>query len=256
MFYPVVIALSFVMAMTLPPDMQPRNNTEFFLLGFLGLSIDAWLLAATVLTLSTMRRANGYRALHEFASGTHTYALRWPRLRRRQAVRIPMIAPEPARREGLPQRVGPFRVIGMLRESGADRTLLAEDASLGRRVWVWLRPGAGQDTSFRRDVGRATAFAFRGGISLNFFGVRVRRVSGGRPARWQYALRVLGLFGPSTVAISLAMILATAFPDLPPLWGVFWGLGVLLFVLQPILILVYPTRAPHDRLAGTVLVPS
>jgi hypothetical protein len=102
----------------------------------------------------------------------------------------------------------------------------------------------------------AWAFGFRGGVSLNFFGVHVRRVAGGRPARWQYALRVLGLFAPTFVAISLAMILATAFPALPALWGVFWVLGVLLLVVQLVLILVYPARAPHDRLAGTVLVPS
>jgi hypothetical protein len=102
----------------------------------------------------------------------------------------------------------------------------------------------------------AWAFALRGGLSLNFFGVRVRRVSGGLPSRWQFALRVLGLFAPAYVAISLAMLFASLVPEVPAFWGLCLCLGILWLVLQPVAILVHPTQAPHDSRAGTVLVPS
>jgi hypothetical protein len=41
---------------------QPINDADLILMGAFGLGIDAWLILAAILTVSTMRKANGYRA--------------------------------------------------------------------------------------------------------------------------------------------------------------------------------------------------
>src|SRR5262249_55845457 len=74
--------------------------------------------------------------------------------------------------DGLPERVGPFRVRGALRRTEREAMLLAEDAQLGRTVWLWLRPATEPPRdAVRRDVSRAT---------------RVRWVGCGKQGDWEW----------------------------------------------------------------------
>src|SRR5262249_20731438 len=60
------------------PNGQPRNEAEALAVGVLAVLEGASMVAAPLLLFSTMRPFNGYRGLHEVASGTHTYRLRPP----------------------------------------------------------------------------------------------------------------------------------------------------------------------------------
>ena len=90
------------------------------------------------LVLCTMRRRNGYRGLHEFASGTRVVRLPYAETRRpvraaggEQALEHPL---------GLPERLGGFVIRGALRWEQKTKVLLGEDTALERRVAIWLRP--------------------------------------------------------------------------------------------------------------------
>jgi hypothetical protein len=131
-----------------------------------------WAVVGTLLVCATMRQANGYRGLHEILSGTRVAEL-----------------PEPGRDEGLlgtggwllsflhsrrldrgpgqagplPERVGRFAVRGALKWTPEAKVLLGEDASLGRRVFLWLRPpGVPPLDVARRDVSRRTRLRWLG----------------------------------------------------------------------------------------------
>src|SRR5581483_564297 len=85
---------------------------------------------------------------------------------------VPAYRPELTRPEGLPERVGGFRVRGALRWDDGERVLLAEDPQLGRTVWVWLRAATEPPlASARRDVARAA---------------RPRWVASGVEGAWQW----------------------------------------------------------------------
>ncbi len=98
-------------------------------------------LLSLMVRFSTMRPGNGYRCLHEIVSGTRVVQLA-PSARRGAAPTAPTppaLVSLPTG-EMLPARLGPFRIAGALRWDDAGRVLLGEDAALGRRVWVCLRP--------------------------------------------------------------------------------------------------------------------
>jgi len=99
-----------------------------------------WFWISLGLTVSTMRKRNGYRGLHEFLSGTRTFLLRRPEVRKRRGLYTHSVPLEVRQPEGLPATVGFYRILGALRWEVAEKTLLAEDVQLGRRVWIWLRP--------------------------------------------------------------------------------------------------------------------
>jgi uncharacterized RDD family membrane protein YckC len=118
-----------------------------------------------------IRPGNGYRALHEILSGTRVLQLPWPRKsppvlstggwllsflgsRRLDGV---------AHAGGLPERIGGFVIRGALQWTAEAKILLGEDASLGRRVFIWLRPAAAPPLErVRRDVGRRTRLRWLG----------------------------------------------------------------------------------------------
>jgi hypothetical protein len=153
-------------------DIGPLNQDQALLLTGLGCAQLFWLCLAVGLTVCTLRARTGYRALHEVLSGTRTYRLRWPQLQKRRAVRRRDFRPETTQPEGIPERVGPFRVRGALRWAERERALLAEDAQLGRQVWLWLRPATEAPLEAKlRDVSRHT---------------RVRWVGCGRDGDWQW----------------------------------------------------------------------
>jgi hypothetical protein len=110
-------------------------------------------LVGLVCILAPMRARNGYRGLHEFISGTRVLAVPWSRKRRLFKARgVEHLASQP---DALPERVGPYVVQAALRWTAADQLLLGEDASLGRRVWIWIRPQTGPPLpAARRKIGR------------------------------------------------------------------------------------------------------
>lgn len=117
----------------------------------------AWLILAVALTVCTMRARNGYRALHEFVSGTRTYQLNWPRPRPHRAVHGSQVELEVTQPAELPERLGAFQVQGALDWGETSRTLLAEDPTLGRTVWIWMRPASLPSlAAHQRDISRGT----------------------------------------------------------------------------------------------------
>ncbi len=123
-----------------------------------------WLVGLLSLAV-TMRADNGYRGLHEILSGTRTVRLPLPQPRpvllgggwmlsflagRRPGHGVPTLA-------SLPERIGRFTIRGALKWTPDEKVLLGEDAALGRRVFLWLRPQARPPLdAARRDVGRRT----------------------------------------------------------------------------------------------------
>jgi hypothetical protein len=109
---------------------------------------------------STMRARNGYRGLHELASGTRVVQL--PVAPRPAGAAVAPVADrdgtEPTRLPaGVPPQVGPYLVRRPLRWDGAERLLLAEDPSLERPVWLRFRPrAAGPLPAARQELARAT----------------------------------------------------------------------------------------------------
>jgi uncharacterized RDD family membrane protein YckC len=131
-----------------------------------------WAAMGAILVCATMRAANSYRGLHELVSGTGVAELPAPprgeallgtggwllsflhsrRLDRKLAQAGP-----------LPERVGGFAVRGALKGAPEEKVLLGEDASLGRRVFLWLRPaGVPPLDRGRRDVSRRTRLRWLG----------------------------------------------------------------------------------------------
>ncbi len=114
------------------------------------------------LLFGSMRARNGYRGLHEWASGTRVITL--PRPDERRALRPRRLGEESAPLPGGPGRVGPFQVRGSLGQAGAGTVLLGEDPTLGRQVLLWVRPSAEPPLrAARRELGRAARLRWLAG---------------------------------------------------------------------------------------------
>ena len=139
---------------------QSTTSLVFGLARIGGLPALGWLLGIAFIT-ATMRRANGYRGLHEWLSATRT-------------IQLPSARPRfilPARQEwpthtqspdGLPERLGAFRILGFARKSPRDAVLYGTDAALERPVWLWLRESE-EPSRPRRDVARPGRARWLGG---------------------------------------------------------------------------------------------
>jgi hypothetical protein len=108
------------------------------------------------LVVCPMRARNGYRGLHEWASGTRVIRLPEAEARRNLGRRCAGLTV--GHPEGLPQRLGAFDVLGAIRAGGRDALLLGEDHVLGRKVLLWLRPadGGAPLSPQRRQLSRVT----------------------------------------------------------------------------------------------------
>ena len=102
-----------------------------------------------------MRRRNGFRGVHELLSGTRVVCLPWTKKRRVFRSRPsdhPLLQPN-----GLPDRVGSFRIQGALHWTTELRILVGQDSALGRRVWIYLRPLSSPAlNATRRGINRPT----------------------------------------------------------------------------------------------------
>jgi hypothetical protein len=141
-----------------------------FQMGLLGSGVAQFL--AIGLLYGFMRKRNGYRGLHEWLSGTRTLRLTWSRLRKRRGLQLRAYEPELCQPAEMPERLGLYRVRGALLWGERERVLVGEDPSLGRRVWLWLRPATAPALDqAARDTNRAT---------------RVRWVACGAQGDWQW----------------------------------------------------------------------
>jgi hypothetical protein len=201
---------------TLPNEAQMVRSVMFVLL-FYPLTA-----AGIGLVLCTMRTRNGYRGVHEFASGTRV--VRLPGKERKRIVRA--ARPEQALEhpDGLPERLGSYAVRGALCWEEGNKVLVGEDKSLERRVALWLRPATEpplQDT--RRALTRPTrlrwlasgsfdghqwdAFMSASGISLP------ELVAGEGPQPWSEVR-------PLLLQLTEELLAADKDGTLPPLLGV------------------------------------
>jgi hypothetical protein len=125
-----------------------------------------WWAAGAALTCATMRPGNGFRGLHELASGTRVCRLpapdQSPTLRSTGGWLLYVLGSRRLDRGlppagGIPDRIGGFAIRGVLKWTPGEKVLLGEDASLGRRVFMWLRPPTAPPLDrARREVGRRT----------------------------------------------------------------------------------------------------
>jgi eukaryotic-like serine/threonine-protein kinase len=135
---------------TTEPPKSPLGNMSFIF-------IVLWPYIALALMLCTMRKRSGYRGLHEVLSGTRTYQLRRPRIKKRRALEAPEFQFAVSRSAGIPETVGPYGIRGALRWTSDQQTLLGDDDKLGRAVWIWIRPATEPALpEAERTIGRTT----------------------------------------------------------------------------------------------------
>ena len=106
-----------------------------------------WL--AFLLLFVTMRRRNGFAAIHDLLSGTRVIVR--PRSQRRPAFDAHASSATPA----APRFIGPYEVRSSLWKTSEEELLLAFDPALRRNVWIHLRPATAPAIDpARRDLSR------------------------------------------------------------------------------------------------------
>ncbi len=130
---------------------------------------------------SSMRPRNHYRGVHELLSDTRVTMITKQVQRQSLAgsggwllsfLAGRRLKPGLPHGSSLPEHIAGFTVRGILKWTPRDKVLLGEDASLGRRVFLWLRaPTETPLDAARRDIGRRT---------------RLRWLASGRQGDWQW----------------------------------------------------------------------
>jgi uncharacterized RDD family membrane protein YckC len=114
-------------------------------------NIDCFNLLGLAILMSTMRRRNGFRMLHDFASDTRVVRLPWPERRRSLACTHTRLVYSPA--EGLPGHLGRFEIAGAIDRLGESQLLAGADHNLKRPVWIRLcQQGIPRLDNARRDL--------------------------------------------------------------------------------------------------------
>lgn len=129
-----------------------------------GLSMSALPLLVLVLLFVTIRRRNGWAAVHDLVSRTRVVTMRTEGGHRtpvRRAQRFEIVTSAAGRPAA---RLGPFTILGDLECTVTGRLLLAFDAQLRRQVWIHtVPPGAPEISAARRDVARPTRLRWLAG---------------------------------------------------------------------------------------------
>jgi hypothetical protein len=193
-----------ILAATVKAD-TPLTPDQSLVAAVVGLVNTGWSILAVLLTVSTMRAGNGYRALHEVLSGTRTSRLRWPQLRKRRGIGRAAAPLTLLRPDGLPEKVGPYQIRGAVYWGDGQKTLVGADKQLGREVWIRLdKTAAPRPSTDKHDTGREA---------------RVRWVGGGSSAdgRWDAYLAPAGTPLTSLVAAGQRLSWTEARPILEDL---------------------------------------
>jgi uncharacterized RDD family membrane protein YckC len=128
-----------------------------------------------------------------------------------------------------------------VQNSGPQTKLLSVGAALSMPVVFWPMAWS------------LWAFAFRGGFTLRFTGLRLVRRDGRPASRMQCAFRTLVVWMPITLMLLASNLLRSLGQQdlaLTVSWCALGLLGVYVYFS-----LLYPTRSIHDWIAGTWLVP-
>lgn len=119
------------------------------------------LLVGVLLLSMTMRKRNGYRGLHEVLTGTRVVGLPW----QWQPEKLRMsreFQPSVGVTSGMPVRIGPFAIKGVLSMHGKNQIYVGQDESLARPVWIWQRPRSDASSSTHSAVDRAGRWRWLG----------------------------------------------------------------------------------------------
>ncbi len=106
-----------------------------------------------------MRAKNGYQGLHDRLTGTRVVSL--PRLQKRRMANARRALGRDrgviAKPVGVLRSIGPYKIRGAVRWEEGRKVLAAEDSTLGREVWIVLRPKSSPSPEpSRRELARAT----------------------------------------------------------------------------------------------------
>jgi hypothetical protein len=99
------------------------------------------------------------------------------------------------------------------------------------------------------------AFLFRGGVTLPLLGLGLVGPDGRKASRGRCAWRTLLVWAPVTLLLALSVWVASRSAALAAPARGLWLLAAGLLVLYIVMALRSPACGPHDRLAGTTLVP-
>lgn len=114
-----------------------------------GLITDWLWWSAFLLLFITMRRRNGYAAIHDLISRTRVIVR--PRTQRRPRLACEVQAPVHVQ----PAAIGPYEVRSSVWKTNSEELLLAFDPALRRNIWIHLRPVTSPPlTAARRDLSR------------------------------------------------------------------------------------------------------
>ena len=188
-------------------------------LGFGSFAFDA---AFLLVLASSMRRRNGFRGLHELASGTRVVQARSPFARSKEAQPVPVHAA--AERGAHPAELGPYRIEGTVGATPSGTLFSGADANLNRAVWIVEHRDPGRAASEeRRALARPGRLrwldAVRSGDTLyEVFeapgGASLRECAAlGVPFDWPMAQRIL-----SSLAAELAASPSSARVSLDQVW--------------------------------------
>jgi hypothetical protein len=99
------------------------------------------------------------------------------------------------------------------------------------------------------------AILTRGGLSPTLAGIALVQNDGRGAGRLTHGWRSFLVWAPVTALLAGSRYIQETFPEATELaWGMWIG-GILLLLGYVALALIFPSRGPHDRLAGTVVVP-
>jgi hypothetical protein len=148
------IIVCLVWIVSVQSDRHPNQGRVLLSLLLGGIQLIG-LATRIALPLLTMRRRNGYRGPHEFASGTRVvqvpdkgYGPSFPG--------VQYTLPD-CQTDRAPPSIGNYKIHGAIRWDEDEKMLVGDDPSLGRRVWIWLRPKTEPDLELtRRELSRAT----------------------------------------------------------------------------------------------------
>jgi hypothetical protein len=139
-----------------------------------------WLVFA--LLFVTMRRHNGYAAIHDLLSGTRVI------IRPRTQRRLPFNSAGESVSEALRRVIGPYEIRSSLWKTQDEELLLAVDPALRRNVWIHLRPASAPPLDpARRDLSRPARLRWLNGGELESKRWEAYEAPAGgpfRPAAW------------------------------------------------------------------------
>jgi uncharacterized RDD family membrane protein YckC len=119
----------------------------------LGLWINFAGLTNFLVLASSMRRRNGYRGLHELASGTRVVQARSPFAPFQDTRPVPRHATESADR--WPEQIGVYKIESLVGSTPTGAVLQGVDQDLNRPVWIHVREhGAGESSEARHSLAR------------------------------------------------------------------------------------------------------